>query len=83
MTGKKGMKCRGCGKKWVFGLRKSRRRKKWCCWNQRRPEVDSDGASSTSGDPNNSGFSLDALKRVIETNDFYSGDCNPHSEFDD
>lgn len=44
------------------------------------------GSSSTSttlqsqtSDPNHPDFTFDMLKSLIETNDFYSKECNPHS----
>ncbi|OIV93340.1 hypothetical protein TanjilG_23276 [Lupinus angustifolius] len=44
-----------------------------------RPKVlESFDGSSTTSDPNNPNFTHPMLRVLIENNDFYSKDCNPH-----
>ncbi|CAL0313625.1 unnamed protein product [Lupinus luteus] len=44
-----------------------------------RPKVlESFDGSSTTSDPNNPNFTHAMLRVLIESNDFYSKDCNPH-----
>lgn len=55
----------------------------WCCLCVRQPKtLDSSGESPTS-DPNSSEFTFDMLRALIEKNDFYSKECNPHLDGDD
>lgn len=50
----------------------------WCCLCLRQPKtLDSSGESPTS-DPNSSEFTVDMLRALLEKNDFYSKECNPH-----
>lgn len=46
------------------------------CFNQPLT-ADTSGESPTS-DPNSSEFAFDMLRALIEKNDFYSKECNPH-----
>ncbi|KAF9669785.1 hypothetical protein SADUNF_Sadunf13G0000500 [Salix dunnii] len=47
------------------------------------PTFESSSTSTTlqsqTSDPNHPDFTFDMLKSLIETNDFYSKECNPHS----
>ncbi|KAJ6344875.1 hypothetical protein OIU77_007134 [Salix suchowensis] len=47
------------------------------------PTLESSSTSTTlqsqTSDPNHPDFTFDMLKSLIETNDFYSKECNPHS----
>lgn len=56
----------------------------WCCFCVKQPTtlVDSPGESPSS-DPNSSEFTFDMLRALIENNDFYSKECNPHLDADD
>ncbi|KAH6761130.1 ubiquitin carboxyl-terminal hydrolase-like protein [Perilla frutescens var. hirtella] len=55
----------------------------WCCLCVGQPKtLDSSGESPTS-DPNSSEFTFDMLRALIEKNDFYSKECNPHLDDDD
>ncbi|KAL1532894.1 hypothetical protein AAHA92_32852 [Salvia divinorum] len=74
-------KCKRCGRKGkrppFFRLRKSKKllHQSGIC---RQPKtLDSSGESPTS-DPNSPDFTFDDLRALIEKNDFYSKDCNPH-----
>ncbi|KAL6501364.1 hypothetical protein OROHE_025011 [Orobanche hederae] len=50
----------------------------WGCSCLKQPRsLDSSGESPTS-DPNSSRFTFDMLRALIEKNDFYSKECNPH-----
>ncbi|KAJ6762463.1 UBIQUITIN CARBOXYL-TERMINAL HYDROLASE-LIKE PROTEIN [Salix purpurea] len=50
---------------------------------QQPPTLESSSTSTTlqsqTSDPNHPDFTFDMLKSLIETNDFYSKECNPHS----
>ncbi|KAG6415574.1 hypothetical protein SASPL_122987 [Salvia splendens] len=50
----------------------------WCCLCLRQPKTLDSSGESPSSDPNSSEFSFDELRALIEKNDFYSEDCNPH-----
>ncbi|CAA0833556.1 Unknown protein [Striga hermonthica] len=55
---------------------------RWGCSCLGQPRtLDSSGESPTS-DPNSSEFTFDMLRALIEKNDFYSKDCNPHLDQD-
>ncbi|KAG8363975.1 hypothetical protein BUALT_Bualt19G0079400 [Buddleja alternifolia] len=77
-------KCKGCKKKGkrvsIFRLRKEKRKQRGIL---RRTVEDSSGESPTTSDPNNSEFSFDMLRGLIEKNDFYSKECNPHLDVDE
>lgn len=49
----------------------------WCLCLRQPKTLDSSGESPTS-DPNSSEFSVDMLRALLEKNDFYSKECNPH-----
>ncbi|KAF5946810.1 hypothetical protein HYC85_017038 [Camellia sinensis] len=48
----------------------------YCCFKQ-TPTLDSPVESTTS-DPNSAEFTYELLRALIETNDFYSKECNTH-----
>ncbi|CAL5329943.1 unnamed protein product [Camellia sinensis] len=52
----------------------------YCCFKQ-TPSSDSPVESQTS-DPNSPEFTYELLRALIEKNDFYSNECNPHLDSD-
>ncbi|KAL8027286.1 hypothetical protein ABFX02_14G085400 [Erythranthe guttata] len=52
------------------------------CLSRPRVAVDSSGESPTS-DPNSPEFTFGMLRTLIEKNDFYSKECNPHLDHHD
>lgn len=54
-----------------------------CLCFKQPPTLESSSTSTTlqsqPSDPNHPDFTFDMLKSLIETNDFYSKECNPHS----
>ena len=44
----------------------------------KRPQTLESSANSQTSDPNNPAFTYEHLKLLIEKNDFYSKECNPH-----
>lgn len=49
-----------------------------CFCFSRQPPILDPPAESTTSDPDDPGFTFDMLKALIEKNDFYSKECNPH-----
>lgn len=49
------------------------------CFNQ--PHTLESPAESFTSDPNDSSFTHDMLRSLIEKNDFYSKECNPHIDY--
>lgn len=58
------------------------RRGKGCFFCFTQPPTLESPAQSHASDPNDQNFSYEMLKAFIESNDFYSKDCNPHLDFD-
>ncbi|XP_020212845.1 uncharacterized protein LOC109797273 [Cajanus cajan] len=50
----------------------------WCRFCLSRPKVLESPDESPTSDPNNPNFTRLMLKNLIENNDFYCKDCNPH-----
>lgn len=50
----------------------------WCCFCLKPPRTLESPGESPSSDPNSSEFTFDMLRALIEQNDFYSKECNPH-----
>lgn len=51
----------------------------YLCFKQKQPHtIESPSANSQTSDPNNPAFTYDHLKLLIEKNDFYSKESNPH-----
>lgn len=46
-----------------------------------QPQTLDSSAESIASDPNDSNFSIEMLRSLIEKNDFYSKECNPHLNF--
>lgn len=44
----------------------------------RRPLTSDSGGESQTSDPNSPSFTYEMLRVLIEKNDFYSNECNPH-----
>ncbi|XP_049414986.1 uncharacterized protein LOC125877761 [Solanum stenotomum] len=44
----------------------------------RRPLTSDSGGESQTSDPNSPNFTYEMLRVLIEKNDFYSNECNPH-----
>lgn len=55
---------------------------KGCYFCFRQPLTSESSIGSPVSDPDDPNFSYDMLKVLIETNDFYSKDCNPHLDID-
>lgn len=51
----------------------------YCCLKP-NPNLDSSSPvePKTSGDPNSPNFTFELLRALVEKNDFYSKECNPH-----
>uniref|UniRef100_A0A5B7BQZ7 Uncharacterized protein n=1 Tax=Davidia involucrata TaxID=16924 RepID=A0A5B7BQZ7_DAVIN len=48
----------------------------------RKPQTLDSPVESQTSDPNNPEFTCEMLKALIEKNDFYSKECNPHLDLD-
>ncbi|KAF8015443.1 hypothetical protein BT93_H1068 [Corymbia citriodora subsp. variegata] len=60
-------------------LRKRRRRNgKGCVFCFSRPKTVGSPAESLVSDPDDPAFTHEMLRELLERNDFYSGECNPH-----
>lgn len=55
---------------------------KGCYFCFKRPLTMESPAESRTSDPNDPNFTYDMLKSLIEKNDFYSPECNPHLDID-
>ncbi|KAJ9186079.1 hypothetical protein P3X46_005621 [Hevea brasiliensis] len=49
-----------------------------CCFCLKQPSTLESPAESQTSDPNDPNFTFDKLRTLIETNDFYSKECNHH-----
>ncbi|KAL8541916.1 hypothetical protein ACS0TY_002967 [Phlomoides rotata] len=54
-----------------------------CCFCVKQPTTLDSPGESPSSDPNSSEFTFDMLRALIEKNEFYSKECNPHLDADD
>lgn len=52
-----------------------------CYFCFKQPHTLESPAESFTSDPNDSSFTHDMLKSLIERNDFYSKECNPHFDY--
>ncbi|XAR56043.1 hypothetical protein NMG60_11036332 [Bertholletia excelsa] len=68
----------GCFSRRVGG---GRRDTCYTCFKQ-TPTLDSSVESSQTSDPNSAEFGFEKLRALMETNDFYSKECNPHLDTD-
>jgi len=53
----------------------------FCCFKQ-TPTLDSPAVESPTSDPNSPEFTHVLLRDLIEKNDFYAKECNPHLRID-
>lgn len=48
----------------------------------KKQDTDDSSSKSPTSDPNSEEFTVDMLRALIEKNDFYSKECNPHFDTD-
>ncbi|CAI9781710.1 unnamed protein product [Fraxinus pennsylvanica] len=53
-----------------------------CFLSLKKPDTDDSSSQSPTSDPNSEEFTVDILRALIEKNDFYSEECNPHLDTD-